>query len=286
MQKDFTGTQIIGAAIGLGAKLKGTSKAPKVLGVQNIIQTLNNFEQKEFQNGKATLSPLLDFYQKLSSEISATINKKKFPLIVGGDHSIAVSTWSTVVNDLDAFDAFGLIWIDAHLDSHTYETSPSKAYHGMPVAHLLGYGEPEFKEFLNKERKINPKYLVFIGARSYEKEEKELLDKLGVRIITMDEVNRRSFNECFKEALTIVNAAPKGFGISLDIDFFDPEFAPGVGSPAGGGANPDDVLPSLIQQLKNNGHLKALEISEFNPEKDKNDITKVLCLNIIKILCS
>lgn len=229
---------------------------------------------------RSAIKYLLDFYKKLSQEISHTLDEQKLPIIVGGDHSIAVSTWSTLVDRLDAYDDFGLIWVDAHLDAHTYETSPSKAFHGMPVAHLLGYGEPEFSGFLNPKRKINPKYLVYIGVRSFEREEKELMDKLNVRIISIKELKKRGFAECFREALTIVSQASKGFGVSIDIDFFDPLLAPGVGSPAGGGANPIDILP-ILSDLKSHPNLRAIEIVEFNPAQDKNNITKDLCLKLI-----
>ena len=115
--------------------------------------------------------------------------------------------------------------IDAHLDSHTPETSPSKNIHGMPLASLLGYGDPFMCNISHKGRKVNPKHLCLIGSRSYEDEEIDLLRSVGATIIHMDRVQKEGFNQTFQEALSIAKN-PSGYGMSIDLDAFDPLFIP------------------------------------------------------------
>ncbi len=177
--------------------------------------------------------------------------------------------------------AIGLIWIDAHMDSHTYETSPSKGFHGMPLAALLGQGEPELVNLEGIAPKLNPKHVVLMGIRSFEEGEQKLLEKLNVRIMYMDEIKSRGFDKCFEEALSIVKNGTKNFGVSLDLDFFDPKFAPATPSLEPNGEDPKNVLPSFAK-LKLESKFAALEIVEFNPKTDVNGITLNLIQDVMK----
>lgn len=227
------------------------------------------------------LAAVADHCALLATQTGEVLVEGRMPVALGGDHSMAVGTWSGVTQTLQMQGRFGLIWVDAHLDAHTPETSPSKSYHGMPVAALLGHGEPELVNLGAAGAKLKPEHLCLIGIRSYEEGEQALLKELGVRIITMDELQERGFADVLKEALEIATTGTAGFGLTIDLDGFDPEVAPGVGSPEAGGIRRRDALPAL-HGLGNHPALKALEIAEYNPHLDDSEKTRKLVLEIIQ----
>jgi arginase len=234
---------------------------------------------KHAQNLPLVIYHCQELYKRIQDSLSSSI----FPIVIGGDHSMGIGTWSGVVDYHQCHENFGLIWIDAHLDAHTLESSPSKAFHGMPIASLLGLGEKKLSQLGSPKTKISPKHLCFIGIRSYEDEEYSLIKKLGAHIITAEEVSHHGLKKCLSQALTIVKKAKGGFGVSLDLDFFDPTVAPGVGSPEYNGISKEeglDALKNLVIQPK----LKALEISEYNPKLDKNHQTAQLVFELLKVM--
>lgn len=218
---------------------------------------------------------------RVAKEVIIAISNQDFPIILGGDHSMAIGTWSGVTAALGARGKFGLIWFDAHMDAHTPQTSPSMAIHGMPVAVLLGHGESSLVNTQETGQKIDPKHLVLIGARSYEEGETKLLEKLGVKVFYMQDIQQHGFDVICKEALEIVTKGTQGFGLSIDLDAFDPQYVPGVGTPAPQGFNPQDVLSGL-SVLMNDIRCKALEIAEFNPSLDRHHKTIHLMEDIIR----
>ncbi len=221
------------------------------------------------------------YCQAIAEQNAALIEEEALPLVFGGDHSMAMGTWSGISTALDAQEELGLIWIDAHLDAHTPTTTTTGNYHGMPLAALLGYGEPVLTHILSDSPKLNPKHLVMIGIRSYEEGEHALLTSLGVKIFYMDEVTRRGFATVFEEALAIVATAKKGFGITFDIDAFDPSVAPGTGTKEKDGLPRDEVLRAM-QGIGRNPSLKGLEITEFNPILDKDGRTFLLIKQMLQ----
>ncbi len=284
----------IGYASGWGAQVRNTEKGPNTIKNSPV---LNSWRWKEtiypkktsleidLASGLETLPYIKDTCQRLASSVRDSIKEEYFPVIIGGDHVVAAGTWAGVVSALDAQKKFGLIWIDAHMDSHTMETTPSKALHGMPLAALLGYGEPALVNILDQGPSLDPKQVCLIGIRSYEEGERALLEKLGVRIYYIDEVQSRGFKVVFEEALRIVKQGTKGYGISMDLDGFDPEEAPGVGSPAANGLKSRDVLPE-IRKVGRDPNLKAFELVEYNPDRDIDHKTLVLCQDVLQNLLS
>jgi arginase len=196
---------------------------------------------------------------------------------------MAIGTWSGVVDAYDAYEKMGLIWVDAHLDAHTPETSESGNIHGMPLAVLLGQGFDELTAIQKPMTKLHPEHVVVIGVRSYEAGERAFLESLGVRIYYMDEVRARGFENVFNEAVSIVSKAPKGFGISLDIDVFDPVLAPGTGTKTRNGLYEEDVEASFRSLLYMKG-LLAFEFAEFNPSLDKEDKTIHLIKRLVSLI--
>lgn len=170
---------------------------------------------------------------------------------------------------LDERERLGLLWIDAHMDAHTFRTSPSRARHGMPLACLLGHGDPRLTRIGGPKPKLLPQDVCLIGVRSYECGEAALLDKLGVRIYFMAEIHRRGRAAVFAEAWEQVTRESAAAGISLDLDTLDPEEEPGVGSPVAGGLRRNELAASL-HQLHGETRLRALEVVEYNPHADRD----------------
>ena len=290
---------IIGAASGWGALNRTTEDGPHALRTFGLLEKLragyHDIEwsenlyplrkASEFKNPSEDeiQSFVVDLDTNLLGSVSQCLKQDKFPFIIGGDHSVAVGTWSALAYPLAAEKNFGLIWVDAHMDAHTIETTPSRAIHGMPLACLLGHGTPDLTNLGYKVAKLLPKHVVVIGVRSYEKEEAALLEKLGVRIFMMPEIQSRGFASVLDEALTIVTENTKGFGVSIDLDGFDPLDAPGVGSPAPNGLRAKKVLPHL-SEIRNNSKFCALEIAEFNPHLDKDFKTAQLTCDLADAL--
>jgi len=188
-------------------------------------------------------------------------------LVVGGDHSCAIGTWSGVADALRPSGALGLIWIDAHMDMHVPETSHSGAINGMPVAALLGHGAPQLTSVANSDATIDPRHLCLIGARSFEPEEVTFAQRHGVRVIDMPEVQRRGIKAVLAEARSIAARGTAGYGVSLDLDAFDPAEAPGVGTPAADGIHAADFLAPWSAVIKAPACV-GIEIVEYNPARD------------------
>ena len=189
--------------------------------------------------------------------------------VLGGDHSSAIGTWSAVAHANRTKGDIGLIWVDAHMDSHTPETSDSQNIHGMPVAHLLGQGVMSLCQLLDAEPKLKPENICLIGIRSYQPGEAALLERLGVKIYFMEEVAVRGIDEVLKEAEAYVSRATCGFGLSVDMDSIDPVDAPGVGCREPNGIEGVAFIHALRTVL-NKENLLGLEITEYNPLRDSD----------------
>ncbi len=200
--------------------------------------------------------------------------------VVGGDHSSAIGTWSAVAHANRVRGAIGLIWIDAHMDSHTPETSETQNIHGMPVAHLMGHGVASLCQLLDKAPKVMPEHICLIGIRSYQAGEAALLAQLGVKIYFIEEIRARGIEAIFKEAQEYVLQNTCGFGLSIDLDGFDPLDAPGVGCREVGGIDGQAFLKAVQANL-NKAQFLGLEITEYNPIRDINAKSAQLLVEII-----
>lgn len=278
---------VVGVASAVGAGVQGCQDGPVFLKKQPF----NKLRSGHIQiNWHTTLTPKyssdkLNTIHELSSSLAQCIKEimveDKFFTVIGGDHSCAIGTWSGVFSALNEVSgSLGLLWIDAHLDSHTFETTHSGNIHGMPLAALLGYGDPLLKEVISPLPKISPKNLCIIGARSFEQEEQALLHRLGVRIFYMDEINERGLSQVMQEAMEIVKAGTVGYGLSLDMDAIDPIDAPGVGTPESQGISAAELC-SAIQIMQRDTKLLGIEIVEYNPHNDIKNKTAQLIETIL-----
>jgi arginase len=287
-----TTVNAIGAALGLGAQLRATAQAPihlmrsqlqarlKARGVDLNWAALIEESPTVFEEREEHWPEVRAFVKTLNEKAQEVLSIPGETLVVGGDHAIAMGTWPGVVNHYQSHGNFGLIWIDAHMDAHTAETSPSTAMHGMPVAALLGEGKTAWESHTVY---LKPEHITLIGIRSFEEGEAALLAERGVRVYDIEEVQNRGFEPVFKEALGVMNDLVPHFGVSLDLDGFDPTWAPGVGSPEPNGLVPAQVLPAL-QYLKNMRHFRAFELVEFNPDRDIDGKTEQLIEDILVAL--
>ncbi len=207
------------------------------------------------------------FSERLAAATAHALAQGHQPLVLGGDHSCAVGTWSGVAHVLKPRGALGLVWIDAHLDAHTPATSDTQAPHGMPLAALLGHGTRRMTHVMGWSAKLSPAHVTVIGARSYEPAEAELLARLGARVIGMAEVRERGFADCLAEGRARAQAGTAGWGISFDVDALDPRDAPGTGTPVAGGIRLDEAVAAL-GACAGDDSLAAFELAEYNPLRD------------------
>lgn len=279
-------TRIIGAASGLGAQDHGCEDGPVAFHRSQAWHELEHLPQIDWGRmlfagdspGRSEIARIAHLCRRLADEVAQALAAGEFPLVIGGDHSIAVGTWSGVARVAGA--PVGLLWIDAHLDSHTPETTYSGAVHGMPLACLLGRGDKRLLGIGRPGAQVSAAHTVVLGPRSYETEETEFLRAMGVRIIESSEIAERGFAACLHEAITIVTGAPAGFGLTLDLDAIDPGCAPGVGSPEPDGLWDGDVLAAVAQLATLSG-LRAIEIAEYNPDRDWQGRTARLIAELI-----
>jgi len=278
--------RIIGAASGLGAQDQGCEDGPVAFHRSQAWHELEHQAQIDWGRmlfagdspGRSEIARIGDLCRRLADEVAQALAAGEFPLIIGGDHSIAVGTWSGVARIAGA--PLGLLWIDAHLDSHTPETTYSGAVHGMPLACLLGRGDKRLLGIGRPGPQVSAAHTVVLGPRSYETEEMDFLRSMGVRIIESSEIAERGFTVCLQEAIAIVSAAPAGFGLTLDLDAIDPGSAPGVGSPEPDGLWDGDVL-AAVAELATRPGLRAVEIAEYNPDRDWQGRTSRLIAELI-----
>lgn len=210
--------------------------------------------------------------------------KKRAPFcVVGGDHSSAMGVWSAVAHAQRQQGDIGLVWIDAHMDSHIPETSLTKNIHGMPLAHLLGSGSDELIHLFTEQPALKPEHVCLIGIRSYEPAEEALLKRLGVRIIYIDEVHQRGIDTVLNEVCNHLAKTTCGFGISLDLDGIDPRDAPGVGCPEPQGIT-GVALIAAFRAVALQHKLLGLEIAEYNPISDHQGKTATLLVELINAI--
>lgn len=274
----------IGVASGIGAQDHGCEGGAETLHTQCVASHLCSEENRV--EWLTTLYPPADeddlqAIQQLCTGLAATVrssidNGHRF-VVFSGDHSSAIGIWSGARSALGEQQPLGLIWVDAHMDSHTPETSPSGAYHGMPLACLLGHGPAELTGIGNSSPVLRPQNVVLVGVRSFEAGERALLSSLGVHVYYIDEVRRRGLGEVMAEAHRRVSAQSGRFGVSVDLDAIDPGEAPGVGSPERGGIHGVELI-AAFETLQADERFIGVEISEYNPEHDVAQKTAELAL--------
>ncbi len=288
---------IIGVLMDLGADRRGVDMGPsaiRVAGLNERLATLGfevtdagnipvrNPEMLPITDGNAKYLPEIAVAcQKLADQVEAALEAGSTPIVLGGDHSIAIGS----VGGLSAFHhkrdkRVGVIWFDAHGDMNTPDTSPSGNIHGMPFAAILGKGAKELTEISGFAPKVYPEDCVLIGARSVDPDEAVALKASGIRVVTMRELDERGMSAVMDEAMWLASRRTAGFHVTMDMDFVDPDFAPGVGTPVPGGPTYRESHLAM-EKVADSGKMLSFELTEVNPVLDVSNKTAELGVQLI-----
>jgi len=229
------------------------------------------------------LPEMLATSQNIFDAVTAILEQGQKPIILGGDHSIAIGTFSALSSFFNQRgEDIGLIWFDAHADINTPETSLSGNIHGMPLAVLLGEGSQPLVRLGGLVPKLKPQYFAHVGARDLDAGERQRVLELGLRenFFTMSDIDKRGMSACVESAIAIASKAPGGFAVTFDIDMIDPHFAPGSGTLVRGGATYREAHLAL-EMIAEHGGMRSFEIVEVNPLLDQSNTTVQLACELI-----
>ena len=207
--------------------------------------------------------------------------KTCFPLVLGGDHSIAVGTVAGAAAHFNKLGKrIGVIWLDAHGDMNTPESSPSGNIHGMPLASIMGFGPPELIDLAGIKPMVEPRNVVLVGIRDLDSKERRFAKESGVHVFTMRDIDERGMREVMAEALRFAGDDTAGIAVSLDMDFVDPSDAPGVGTPVRGGVTYREAHLAL-EMIADSRSMVSFELVEINPVIDLHNTTALLGVELV-----
>lgn len=285
---------IVGVPMDLGQCRRGVDMGPSAIRYAGIVERLEqlayviddlgdisiNHPDKRDQRQEGNLRNLhqvAEANEQLGRMVDTEIEKQRFPLILGGDHSIAVGSLSGISKH---YENLGVIWYDAHADLNSAETSPSGNIHGMPLAANLGIGHERLTNILGYAPKIKAENIVIIGARCLDPGEKELIREQGIKVYTMHEIDMLGIPKVMEEAISHLKANTDGVHLSLDLDGLDPTEAPGVGTPVIGGLSYRESHLAM-EMLAESELLTSAEFVEVNPILDDKNKTATIAVDLI-----
>lgn len=283
----------IGSELGVEAMrlstLRGSTLAGHIASLGFGVQDFGNVEivrpesvASDDENPKY-LKEMIASSQNMFEAIGRVLEEDRIPVILGGDHSIAIGTFSAVSNHFRSRgEEVGLIWFDAHADINTPQTSMSGNIHGMPLAILLGEGPGELAGLGGFSPKLNKNYFAHVGARDLDAGERDRINAHGLRdqFFTMSDIDKRGMLACVEDAIAVASKAPGGLAVTFDVDMIDPRFAPGSGTLVRGGATYREAHLAL-ELIAENGGLRSFEIVEVNPMLDQSNITVELGVELV-----
>ena len=281
----------------LGAGRRGVDMGPSAIRIAGLNQALGRLGFEVIDAGNIHVQPpeairrdnlraqylpeVAAVCEELARVTEASITENIPPVIIGGDHSIAIGSASGVASYYrKRGEHIGIIWLDAHTDINTPETTPSGNVHGMPLAALLGHGAKELTHVAGFAPKILPQHTVIIGARSVDPGERDLIRSEGIKVFTMTDVDERGIGKVIREAIEIASNGTAGFHATLDMDFLDPSTAPGVGTREPGGATYRETHLAM-EKIADSGKVLSVEITEVNPLYDTANQTAQLAVEFI-----
>jgi arginase len=289
--------RIIGVPMDLGQSRRGVDMGPSALrgaGLQPSIKKLGlqvedigNLSVKQPEE-----MPIGEKRAKYMQEIAETcgdvaaaaekaLSEGFLPLVLGGDHSIAAGVAAGVANHFrKEKKQIGYLWLDAHGDMNTPESSPSGNVHGMPLAAIMGYGAPELVDLLGFKPKAEPGNIVIVGARDLDAQERKIVKKSGIHVFTMRDIDERGMREVMSDALKYAMDDTAGIAVSLDMDFVDPSDAPGVGTPVRGGVTYREAHLAM-EMIADTESMVSLEVVEINPILDEHNRTALLGVELV-----
>src|SRR5271165_4538386 len=284
--------RIIGVPMDLGQSRRGVDMGPsalRVAGLQSRLKSLGHTvedignvpvrqpEEQHYGEKRAKyLHEIAETCRGLAEMTERSLTEGFFPLVIGGDHSLAVGSFSGVSNYFRGQSKrVGYLWLDAHGDMNTPESSPSGNIHGMPLAAIIGHGAPELVELLGYKPKVEPRNVCLVGIRDLDSKERRLVKDSGVHVFTMRDIDERGMREVMAEALRFAGDDTAGIVVSLDMDFVDPSDAPGVGTPVRGGVTYREAHLAL-EMIADSKSMVSFEIVENNPVIDVHNTTATL----------
>lgn len=279
---------LVGVSIDLGAGTRGVSLGPAALRYAGVTERLENIGYDVKDEGDIVanknvsaitegthlknLSEVGRVNTLLCERVDKVMQEGRFPLVIGGDHSVAIGTISGV---LQHKKNLGVIWFDAHGDINTAETSPSGNIHGMPVAVLLGHGHESLTSIGGTDAKIKPENIVFVGCRDLDAGERKMLKEFGITVFTMHEIDRYGMAEVMDKAIKIASDGTDGIHVSFDVDSMDPVHAIGTGTRVPGGLTYRESHLAL-EMIAETSKVVSAEFVEVNPIIDvKNQTAKI-----------
>ena len=293
---------VIGVPLDLGAGRRGVDMGPSAMRNAGLVGKIRGLGREVVDEGDLAapvveslagpgnenaryLPEIAGVLEALAERVRRARLAGRLPLILGGDHSIALGTVSGMAAAGGGVigERIGLLWIDAHTDANTPETSPTGNLHGMPLAAILGRGPDALTRVggvAPGAARLSPANAAVVGARSVDPEEAAVVASLGVRVYTMEEVDRRGMSAVVDEALGVVLDGTAGFHLSLDVDALDPTAAPGVGTPVPGGLTVREVH-AVMERAAVSGGVRSLEVAEVNPVLDVRNRTAELAVHFV-----
>jgi arginase len=296
VRHSFHEIAVIGAPLDLGAGRRGVDMGVSALRFANLGPRLGELGYKVYDLGNVAveqpelarggprnaryLPAIAHTCAHLAEAVDAALVQGRTPLVLGGDHSIAVGTVSGVSRYFRrARRRIGLLWVDAHPDMNTPRTSPSGNVHGMPLACSVGIGPRELTHLCGFAPKVDPGRVALVGIRDVDALERPHVKKSGVRAFTMRDIDERGMRAVMEEALAIVLAGADGFHLSLDMDAVDPDLAPGVGTPVPGGLSYREAHLAM-EMVGDSRKMVSMEIVEVNPILDEVNRTARLAVEL------
>lgn len=292
--------RVLGVPLDMGASRRGVDMGPsamRVAGLEARLEALGHHvtdggnvavdiaETQNFGDPRARyLKQIAETCTRTAKAVSKTLEEGMTPMVLGGDHSIAVGSVSGVSEFYRRQNQkIGVIWIDAHSDINTPDTSPSGNVHGMPLAALLGLGPEKLTQILGFAPKIAPENTVLVGIRDVDAAERANIRRAGIgEVYTMRDIDERGMRSVMEEALRAAGRGTAGYHVSLDMDWIDPEDAPGVGTPVRGGATYREAHLAM-EIIADHGRMLSFEIVEVNPVIDEHNRTADLA---VELACS
>lgn len=288
--------RVIGVPLDLGQSRRGVDMGPSAVRVAGLEARLEAIGHKVEDAGNVAVAipeqkKEGDAHAKYLKEITVTCTKHadlvlktleagKVPIVLGGDHSVAAGSVAGIAEFYRRQQQkVGLIWIDAHSDINTPDSSPSGNVHGMPLAAIMGLGPPELSNIFNFHPKVRPENCVLVGVRDIDAIEKENIRRAGIEVFTMRDIDERGMRAVMEEALKMASRGTAGYHVSLDMDWVDPEDAPGVGTPVRGGATYREAHLAM-EIISDHGGMLSFEIVEVNPVIDERNRTADLAVEL------
>jgi arginase len=285
---------VIGAALDLGSGRRGVDMGPSAIRYALLGERIQELGWTVHDHGNVRTgmvealdegdpsarywSAIKRTCEELADHVASTVSEGEMPLVLGGDHSIAIGTLGGLARVHGA--PGGVLWMDAHTDINSPTTSPSGNVHGMPLAVALGLAnDPRFESSAWPLPMIVEQHTALVGVRSVDGGERARLHEVGVRVFTMEDVDRRGMRDVMEEAISIASGAPF-MHVSFDMDVLDPDQAPGVGTPVRGGITYREAHLAM-EMLSTSAKMSSLEVVEVNPVLDERNATGTLAVELV-----